>query len=85
MRNIARRREQLLAKLPADARIWTAHCCRADERMSAPWLTMTDLRDLDTALTRLQSGELPSSGFFPRRFPVNHQMTLAAGFPWNNR
>ena len=77
--------QALLATLPADAKIWTAHCCRADERMSAPWLTMTDLRDLDTALTRLQSGELPSSGFFPRRFPVNHQMTLAAGFPWNNR
>ena len=75
----------LLARLPADARIWTAHCCRADERMSAPWLTMEDLRDLDAALTRIQSGTLPSSGFFPRRFPVNHQMTLATGFSWNNR
>ena len=75
----------LLTTLPADARIWTAHCCRADERMSAPWLTMTDLRDLDAALTRIQSGTQSSSGFFPRRFPVNHQMTLAAGFPWNNR
>lgn len=77
--------QALLAKLPADARIWTAHCCRTAERMSAPWLTMTDLRDLDGALARIRSGELSSVGFFPRRFPVNHQMTLAAGFPWNNR
>ncbi len=76
---------RLLEKLPAEARIWTAHCCRADERTSAPWLTMTDLRDLDAALTRIQSGDLASAGFFPQRFAVNRQMTLAAGFPWNNR
>ncbi len=75
---------KLLATLPADTKIWTAHCCRADERTSAPWLSMTDLRDLDTALSRIESGELRSSGFFPRSFPVNHQMTLASGFPWNN-
>jgi hydroxyacylglutathione hydrolase len=77
--------QALLATLPADARIWTAHCCRAGERMSAPWLMMNDLRDLDAALGRIQSRDLPSTGFFPRRFPVNHQMTLATGFPWNNR
>jgi hypothetical protein len=46
---------------------------------------MTDLRDLDAALTAIQSGESRSTGFFPRRFPVNRQMTLATGFPWNNR
>ncbi len=76
---------ELLATLPADTRIWTAHCCRFGERTSAPWLTMTDLRDLNTALTAIQSGESRSTGFFPRRFPVNQQMTLATGFPWNNR
>jgi glyoxylase-like metal-dependent hydrolase (beta-lactamase superfamily II) len=76
---------ELLAALPADTRIWTAHCCRVGERTSAPWLTMTDLRDLNSALTAIQSGELHSTGFFPRRFPVNRQMTLATGFPWNNR
>jgi hydroxyacylglutathione hydrolase len=76
---------ELLATLPADTKIWTAHCCRVGERTSAPWLTMSDLRDLNTALTSIQSGELHSAGFFPRRFPVNHQMTLATGFPWNNR
>ena len=76
---------ELLATLPADTKIWSAHCCRVGERTSAPWLTMTDLRDLNTALTAIQSGESHSTGFFPRRFPVNQQMTLATGFPWNNR
>jgi hydroxyacylglutathione hydrolase len=76
---------ELLATLPADTRIWTAHCCRHGERTSAPWLTMTDLRDLSTALMAIQAGKSRSTGFFPRRFPVNQQMTLATGFPWNNR
>jgi len=76
---------ELLATLPADTKIWTAHCCRVGERTSAPWLTMADLRDMNTALTAIQSGESRSTGFFPRRFPVNQQMTLATGFPWNNR
>jgi hydroxyacylglutathione hydrolase len=77
--------QELLAALPADTRIWTAHCCRAGERTAAPWLTMADLRDLDSALTAIESGESHGSGFFPRRFPVNRQMTLATGFPWNDR
>jgi hydroxyacylglutathione hydrolase len=76
---------ELLAMLPADTKIWTAHCCRVGERTSAPWLTMADLRDLDAALTAIQSGKLHSTGFYPRRYPVNRQMTLATGFPWNNR
>jgi len=76
---------ELLATLPADTKLWTAHCCRPGEHMSAPWLTMADLSDLNTALTAIQSGESRSTGFFPRRFPVNKQMTLATGFPWNNR
>jgi hydroxyacylglutathione hydrolase len=76
---------ELLVTLPADTKIWTAHCCRVGERTSAPWLTMADLRDLNTALTAIQSGESRSTGFFPRRFPVNQQMTLATSFPWNNR
>jgi glyoxylase-like metal-dependent hydrolase (beta-lactamase superfamily II) len=76
---------ELLATLPADTRIWTAHCCRVGERPSAPWLAMTDLRDLNAALVAIQSGESHGTGVFPRQFPVNHQMTLATGFPWNNR
>ena len=76
---------ELLTSLPADTKIWTAHCCRAGEKTSAPWLSMGDVRDLDCALTAIQSGKSHGTGFFPRLFPVNQQMTLATGFPWNNR
>jgi hydroxyacylglutathione hydrolase len=77
--------QRLLARLPADTKIWSAHCCRAGEAPSAPWLSMNDLRDLSAALQKIQSSESHSKGFFPRTFPVNRQMTLATGFPWNNR
>lgn len=76
---------RLLATLPSDTRIWTAHCCRAGEKTSAPWLSMSDLRDLDSALGAIESGKSHGTGFFPRQFPVNQQMTLATGFSWNNR
>jgi len=81
-RAMARR---LLSMLPADTRLWTAHCCRANEKASAPWLSVQDLQDLDRALADMQSGRLHSTGFYPRRFPVNGQMTIATGFDWNNR
>jgi hypothetical protein len=52
---------------------------------AAPWLSMRDLRDLDAALTAVRAGQAKAVGFYPRVFPVNDEMTLAAGFPWNNR
>jgi glyoxylase-like metal-dependent hydrolase (beta-lactamase superfamily II) len=76
---------RLLERLPADTVLWTAHCCRAGEAPSAPWLGVGDLRDLATALAAIQGGQAHGSGFFPRRYPVNAQMTFAAPFPWNNR
>ncbi len=75
----------LLATLPADTILWGGHCCRRDEGYAAPWLTMEDLRDLDNALAAQADGRLQSKEFFPRRYPVNGQMILGAGFPWNNR
>jgi glyoxylase-like metal-dependent hydrolase (beta-lactamase superfamily II) len=75
----------LLEMLPADSVLWTAHCCRKNEGVSAPWLSMQDLRDLDAALTAVRAGQAQATGFYPRVFPVNDEMTLAAGFPWNNR
>jgi len=77
--------KRLLETLPPDTILWTAHCCRKGERVSAPWLTMADLRDLDAALIRVRGGTATPTGFYPRVYPVNDQMTLAAGFPWNNR
>lgn len=76
---------RLLATLPADTVLWTAHCCRAGEAASAPWLGMTDLADLDRALTAVRSGKAAGHGFYPVRYPVNGQMTLLTGFAWNNR
>jgi glyoxylase-like metal-dependent hydrolase (beta-lactamase superfamily II) len=76
---------RLLATLPADTTIWSAHCCRIGEQISAPWLTMTDLRDLDRTLRAIEAGQAHATGFYPRIYPVNREMTLATGFPWNNR
>ena len=81
-RQTARR---LLATLPADTRLWTAHCCRAGEDAAAPWLSMADVQDLAAALDRLDRGEGKGAGFYPVRRPVNAQMTLATGWPFNNR
>jgi hydroxyacylglutathione hydrolase len=77
--------QMLLKVLPADTVLWTAHCCRKNEGVSAPWLSMSDLRDLDAALTAVRAGHAKSAGFYPRVFPVNEEMTLATGFAWNNR
>lgn len=77
--------KMLLAILPADAVLWTAHCCRQNEGISAPWLSMQDLRDLDVALAAVRAGQGHAKGFYPRVYLVNKEMTLATGFPWNNR
>lgn len=77
--------ETLLATLPSDVVLWTAHCCRRDEGVSAPWLALSDLRDLRDALARVRNGEGTATGFYPRRYPVSRQMTMATGFRWNNR
>jgi glyoxylase-like metal-dependent hydrolase (beta-lactamase superfamily II) len=76
---------RLLGMLPADIVLWTAHCCRKNEGVSAPWLSVRDLADLDAALTIVRVGQGRATGFYPRVFPVNGEMTLAVGFPWNNR
>ncbi len=75
----------LLETLPKETILWTAHCCRKNEGVSAPWLSMTDLRDLDAALTVVRSGRGKAVGFYPQTYPVNDEMTLEVGFPWNNR
>lgn len=77
--------KMLLQMLPTDTVLWTAHCCRKNEGVSAPWLSTKDLRDLDVALTAVRAGQAKASGFYPRVFAVNEEMTLAVGFPWNNR
>lgn len=76
----------LLAAMPQDTRLYGAHCCRSEGGgAQAPWLTMSDLRDLQAALAQVASGRSAAKGFYPRTYPVNREMTLAAGFPWTNR
>ena len=81
----ARTARTLLATLPRDTTLWTAHCCRHGEEAAAPWLRMGDLADLLRALDLRERGELKGTGLYPVRYPVNDQMTLATGFGWNNR
>ena len=76
--------QRLLATIPADTTLWTAHCCRKDGGILAPWLAIKDLREMDNQLVKVKAGEVPHTGFYPRVYPVNDQMTLATGFPWNN-
>ena len=76
--------QRLLATIPGDTVLWTAHCCRKDGGILAPWLAMKDLREMDDQLVKVEAGEVPHTGFYPRIYPVNDQMTLATGFPWNN-
>lgn len=76
--------QRLLATLPADTVLWTAHCCRKGEGVSAPWLAMADVQALDDTLLQIRAGKARYSGFYPRIYRVNDEMTLATGFPWNN-
>jgi hydroxyacylglutathione hydrolase len=76
---------RLLDTLPPATVLWAAHCCRLHEGVAAPWLTMQDLRDLSKTLAEVRMGTAHATGFYPRVYPVNTQMTLATGFFWNNR
>jgi hydroxyacylglutathione hydrolase len=76
---------QLLAMIDPATRIYTAHMAEPPAPVSAPLLEVADLRALETALLRIERGELQSTGFYPRVFPVRGAMTFATGFPWNNR
>ncbi|WP_374572022.1 MBL fold metallo-hydrolase [Phenylobacterium sp.] len=75
---------RLLAAMPADTTIYGAHCCRNDGPPQAPWLSMSDLRDVDTAVAAIQAGQAKGRGVFIRRFPVNGRMTLLTLYPLAN-
>ena len=77
--------DALLASLPRDTTIWSAHCCRPGEGIRAPRLDVGDLAALRTALDRFSAGQLPAHGFYPRKFTVNGRMEFFTGFAWNNQ
>jgi glyoxylase-like metal-dependent hydrolase (beta-lactamase superfamily II) len=76
---------RLLAALPADTRIYAAHCCRNDAPPQAPWLTMQDLKDVRNAVAAIRSGKVPGRGLLIRRFRVNKHMTMLTLYPFGNR
>ncbi len=77
--------DRLSATLPAATVIYGAHCCRNDFPAQAPWLSMSDLRDLSTAVKAVEAGTAKGRGVILRRYPVNSRMTLITLFPFGNR
>jgi hydroxyacylglutathione hydrolase len=77
--------DRLLATLPADTTIYGAHCCRNDVPAQAPWLSMSDLKDVSTAVKAISAGTAKGRGLIVRRFPVNSKMTLITLYPFGDR
>lgn len=74
----------MLAALPPRTVIWSAHCCRSDGGVRAPFLAVSDLRALRTALDLFAQGRVESHGIYPRVFRVNDELTFLTGFPWGS-
>lgn len=77
--------KRLLSALDPATRIFAAHMEDIPAPVRAPALEVADLRALESALTSIESGRLPSSGFYPRAFPVRGPVKFATGWAWNNR
>jgi hypothetical protein len=48
-------------------------------------MEVADMSTLVTTLVYIETGNSQPRGFYPRVFPVRGPLTLATGFPWNNR
>jgi hypothetical protein len=48
-------------------------------------LQVADLSALERTLTAIEQGDIVSSGFYPRIFPVRGVIKFATGWAWNNR
>lgn len=71
----------LLSITDPSTRIYTAHM---GDKLAIPVLEVEDLHALERTLTLIEQGELSSTGFYPRRFPVRGSVTFATGWAWNN-
>lgn len=76
--------DRLLAALPAETKIYGAHCCRNDAPAGAPWLTMEDVSDAKQAIQAIRDHPMSGKGGLMRRFPVNSRMTLLTFYPFGN-
>ncbi len=78
--------DRLLSILPPDTRLYGAHCCRNDAVAQAPWLSLSDLKDLRTEIKTIQAGKATGGrGILIRRYPVNSRMTILTLYPFGNR
>ncbi len=71
--------EELLAWLPEDAVLVTAH---RKTPPRAPLLGRGDLEDLHRTLVAVRNGTAESSLLFPRVYRVNEEVELYTDFPW---
>lgn len=76
--------DHLLATLPAATRLYGAHCCRNDAPPHAPWLDMSDLKDVRDTVAAVQAGTAKGRGWPLTRYPVNARMTLLSYYPLAN-
>lgn len=76
---------RLLSTIDPATQIFAAHMQDAPAPVKAPVLEVADLLALQSALTAIEKGTLPASGFYPRIFPIRGPITLATGWAWNNR
>lgn len=77
--------DHLLAALPAATRLYGAHCCRNDAPPRAPWLDMSDLREVRDTVVTIEAGTAKGHGWPLARYPVNARMTLLTFYPLANR
>ena len=66
-------------------RIYAAHLADNPGTISAPVLSVTDLRALKETLLQINAGDLRYKGHYPRIYPVRGLITFATGYAWNNR
>jgi hydroxyacylglutathione hydrolase len=75
----------LLSRIDPETRIYAAHMAEPPTPVRAPVLTLEDLHALAATLDAREQGTQRPEGFFPRRYAVRGELTLATGFGWNNR
>jgi hydroxyacylglutathione hydrolase len=76
---------RLLARIDPGTRIFAAHMEDPDIAVVAPVLGVADLRALYVTLAGIEQGQLRSTGFYPRVFPLRGPVKFATGWAWNNR
>jgi hydroxyacylglutathione hydrolase len=77
--------KRLLSIIDPETRIFAAHMEDEPAPVKAPVLEVADLRALERTLTAIEQGDIDSSGFYPRVFPVRGVIKFATGWAWNNR